>query len=434
MTPVPHAFLRPLLAHPVAVFGAGVSGAGVGELLAALRATSVLYDRHGGAARPDFTAAEAQRHALVIFSPGFPPAHPWLAAARAAGATCLGELDFASLFWRGRIVAVTGTNGKTTLTEFLTHALRAVGESACAAGNIGFPLSCAALHHNGERATAVCEVSSFQAETFAHFHADAALWTNFAEDHLERHDGLAAYFDAKLRLLGRTPPAGCRVGSSVTAWAGRLGRPLPDGSAVVTEGLAPDPRLAGTVFAEYPQRENFALAQAWWRLTPHAPEALYAAARTFRLGRHRLARVAEIDGVTWWNDSKATNFHAVLGALGRFDRPVVLIAGGRAKGGDIPGFVATLRGRVAHLLLLGETAAALGAAARASGIPATDCGRSLAAAVDAAARLARPGDHVLLSPAFASFDMFRSYEDRGDQFEALVRERAARPASVSISP
>ena len=430
---VPPDFLRPLLERPVAVFGAGVSGRGARELLTALGAAVVVYDRQGGGERPDFAAADAARHRLVVYSPGFAPAHPWLEAARAGGCACLGELDFAALFWRGRLVAVTGTNGKTTLTEFLTHAFRAAGERAVAVGNVGHAFSQATRLAHGADALAVCEVSSFQAETLEHLRPAATLWTNFAEDHLDRHGTMAAYFDAKHRLLPRTPAGRSWVGSSVTAWAQRLARRLPAAAGVTTDGLPPEPRLAGTVFAEYPQRENFALAAALWDTTPHASAVLFAAARTFRLGRHRLARVAEIAGVTYWNDSKATNFHAVHGALARFDRPVLLIAGGRAKGGDLPGFAASLRGRVAHLFLIGETAAELAAGAAAAGVPHTQCGASLPAAVAQATRLARPGDHVLLSPAFASFDMFRNYEDRGDQFEALVRAAAGAPSPVTSS-
>jgi UDP-N-acetylmuramoylalanine--D-glutamate ligase len=128
--------------------------------------------------------------------------------------------------------------------------------------------------------------------------------------------------------------------------------------------------------------------------------------------------------VRYWNDSKATNFHAVHGALARFDRPVFLIAGGRAKGGDIAGFAASLSGRVARLLLIGETAHELAVGAATAGVPHSFCA-SLEEAVETASRLAHPGDNVLLSPAFASFDMFRNYQDRGDRFEAAVQHLAA---------
>jgi UDP-N-acetylmuramoylalanine--D-glutamate ligase len=412
--------LRPLLARPVAILGGGVSGHGVRALLEAVGAGSATYDARGR----EFTAAAAGRHGLAVFSPGFPPDHPWLERARAAGAECLGELDFASLFWRGRILAVTGTNGKTTLTEFLAHALRTAGRDAYAAGNIGHAFSLLAAETAGgaTETMAVCEVSSFQAETLRHFRADVALWTNFAEDHLERHGSLEAYFQAKAMVAARAGKV--LIGSSVDAFL--QGSSLRDLYArfvrVPTEAQPADRRLAGTVFAEYPQRENFLLAAAWWRLAGLDPAALAAAARSFRLGRHRLGRVAEIDGVTYWNDSKATNFHAVEAALARCAGPVLLIAGGKSKGGDLAAFVRRIAPRVRRAFLIGETSAALAEACGHVGVPHAVCA-SLGEAVRAAAEAAGPGDQVLLSPGFASFDQFRGYEDRGDQFEQLVRER-----------
>jgi UDP-N-acetylmuramoylalanine--D-glutamate ligase len=423
---VPPIFLTPLLARPVAVFGAGASGRAVVALLAKLGVPGVLYDEQPGDGVMTRYGETAQRtHELVVFSPGFRPEHPWLTAAHAAGVTCLGELDFASLFWRGQVLAITGTNGKTTLTEFLTHALRHIGREVHATGNIGFPFSrlVAELDGGHDETVAVCEVSSFQAETLQFFAADAVLWINFAEDHLERHPGLPAYFAAKRVLLTRAVGEAMFAGASVQRTARELGYALPPSAAVASENLPSDPRLTGTVFAEYPQRENFALALAWWRHADLREADLVAAAGTFRLGRHRLSQVAVIGSVTYWNDSKATNFHAVEAALARFAAPVLLIAGGKAKGGDLAAFVHRIAPRVKHALLIGETRSTLAASCTALGVAHTVCA-SLEEAVQAAARLAAPGDHVLLSPGFASFDMFRGYDHRGDVFEQLVNHLA----------
>lgn len=429
-------FLLPHLTRPVAVFGAGVSGGGVAGLLAALGVAAETYDARGAV----FTAAAAPRHRLVVFSPGFAPDHPWLGLAREAGAECLGELDFASLFWRGRVVAVTGTNGKTTLTEFLVHALTGGGVEAHAVGNIGRPFSALVTATSGgsKAAVAVCEVSSFQAETLRHFRAGATLWTNFAEDHIDRHAALEGYFAAKWNLVARTLPPGAGaftlpgaspprkpaatvfVGASVPSVARRFGRSLAAVRGVETAGQPPDPLLAPTVFARYPQRENFILAAAWWREAGGAPEALYAAARTYPGSPHRLRRVLELDDVTYWNDSKATNFHAVEAALAGFSAPVVWIGGGKSKGGDVAGFMHRIAPRVRHALLLGETGAELAAACADVPLAHTVCA-TLAEAVQRAADFAAPGGQVVLSPGFASFDLFRSYEDRGCQFETLVR-------------
>jgi len=413
--------LNSLLGYPVAVLGGGVSGRAVLALLEKIEAQGTLFDEKQEGAHKDFTPVDASAHRLVVFSPGFRPDHRWLVTARVSGCVCLGELDFAALFWRGTVIAITGTNGKTTLTEFLTHALHAVKRDAHATGNVGYPFSQLVVDEFGGvfDDVAVCEVSSFQSETFVHFRADAALWTNFAEDHLERHPGLRGYFEAKWRLLDRTVGGVVLVGSSVHKYALEVGRVLPAEACVATEDQAADVLLSGTIFEHYPQRENFILAAAWWRHAGLAETALYAAAHTFKLGRHRLARVAQKRGVNFWNDSKATNFHAVEAALAGFAAPVLLILGGRAKGGDIGAFVGRIAPRLKHTFIIGETQHTLAEACAARHVPHTLCA-TLAEAVQKAAAHAVENDHVLLSPGFASFDMFKSYEDRGDQFEQLV--------------
>ncbi len=412
--------LIPHLSRPVAILGAGASGRGAQALAGAMGADCVTYDETG----VRFTAAAASGHSLVVFSPGFRPDHPWLAAAAASGCLCLGELDFASLAWRGRVLAVTGTNGKTTLTEFLVHALSSAGMTAVATGNIGRAFSQVTAERDGGApgTVAVCEVSSFQAETLSHLRPEAVLWTNFAEDHLERHPGMEAYFRAKCRLAERA--ARVFAGSSVRSFAAGFAPGVLRGADWVESERQPaDPGLAGTVFADYPQYENFLVAAAWWRSAGLDAAALRAAARSFRLGRHRLARVATIDGVAYWNDSKATNFHSVEAALGRFAEPVVLIAGGRAKGCDCAGFVRRIAPRVAFCCLIGETAGELAGHCEAAGVAHARCA-TLDEAIDRAAVAAPRGGNVLLSPGFASFDQFRGYEDRGDQFEKALQSRA----------
>lgn len=420
-------FIDPLLAHPVAIFGGGVSGRAVASLVAKLGGRSVIFDQKGGdGALTEFRGAAATAHHLVVYSPGFPPTHPWISEARAAGAICLAELDFASLFWRGALVAITGTNGKTTLTEFLTHALRSVGRDAYATGNIGFSFSQLVTERDGGApdSIAVCEVSSFQAETLRHFRADAALWTNFAEDHLERHGTMEEYFLSKWRLFERTVGGHVFAGTSVQTHAEKFGQTLPAESLVATEAQAGDVLLRGTVFAHYPQRENFLIAAAWWRSYGLRETALYAAAQSFSLGEHRLAGVAVRDGVTWWNDSKATNFHAVEAAVAGFGAPVILIAGGKSKGGDVAAFVRRLAPQVKHVFLIGETRNVLATFAGANGLSHTVCG-DLNEAVRRAASTAIAGDNILLSPGFSSFDQFKNYEDRGRQFVALVNSVGA---------
>src|SRR5690606_30377756 len=168
-------------------------------------------------------------------------------------------------------------------------------------------------------------------------------------------------------------------------------------------------------------RENFLLARAWWRRRGGSDDTLVAAAQSFAVGPHRLARAGEVRGVTFWNDSKATNFHATEAALASFDQPVLWIGGGRSKGGDVAAFVTRLAPRVRHAWLIGETRPNLAGALRDQAVPFTLC-ESLRAAVHAAFASASAGDHIVLSPGFASFDMFNGYDDRGRQFEAIVTE------------
>ena len=421
MLPSPPDEIAVLLQRPVAVFGAGISGQGVLALLAGIGGVGRLYDSAATDAENQFDPEHARRHGLVVFSPGFTPEHLWLATARAAGCVCLGELDFASLFWRGQLIAVTGTNGKTTLTEFLTHALILAGRHAHMTGNIGYPFSRFVVEQSGRVEYAVCEVSSFQAETLRHFRPNVTFWTNFAEDHLERHAGMAAYFAAKARLLELTPPGPVFAGSSVPAFAAQLGQPLIGAALVATTGQAAAPRLTGTVFGTYPQLENFLLAAAWWRQAGLPEAKLFEAARSFRLGEHRLARVGERKGVTFWNDSKATNFHAAEAALATFTGPVHWIGGGKSKGGDLAGFVRRIADHVHHAYLIGETQPALAGYCLEAKVPMTPCG-SLEEAVQTAFAKATVGEHILLSPGFASFDMFRGYDDRGRQFESIVEK------------
>lgn len=437
---IPHVpdWLMHLLRRPVAIFGAGVSGRAAAGLVARLGGIAVIYDRTAGAdVAGNFDADAASRHSLVVLSPGFAPTHEWVQAARSAGCEVLGELDFGALAWPGEIIAITGTNGKTTLTEFLTHALKLAGRDAQAAGNIGQAFCAAALAGARAESIAICEVSSFQAETLRFFRASATLWSNFAEDHLERHGALENYFRAKFNLVKHTRSAAVFYGPSVLEQARALGLELPISGSVPFASEPVDARLAATIFGRLPQRENFLLARALWRHLGLPDAQLIAAAQSFKVGPHRLARVAEIRGVTFWNDSKATNFHAVEAALASFAAPVLWVGGGRSKGGDLAAFAARIAPRVGQAFLIGETGEALARHLREQAVPFVICG-SLHDAVVQAFQAAVSGDHVLLSPAFASFDMFTGYDDRGRRFEAIVadlaRASALRPASFSSSP
>jgi UDP-N-acetylmuramoylalanine--D-glutamate ligase len=421
-----------LTRRPVAVLGYGVSGQAATGLLQQCGCAVEAYDEKATpGVRGAFGAPEAKRHDLVVYSPGFRQDHPWLQAARAAGCQCLGELDFASLFWKGTLIAVTGTNGKTTLTEFLATALRRQGLSAVPAGNIGHPLSRLDDLDSTHDRVAVCEVSSFQAENLQYLRPHALLWTNFDEDHLDRYADLREYFAAKWNLVERLAEPKLIVGESVVQAAATFGCKLPSFAVVVRRDGARHLVPGGSVFASYPQSENYLVARAYWDLAGFPLAILEETAQSFSTRRHRLTPVTDWEGVTYWNDSKGTNFHATLAALETFSGPVVWIGGGKSKGGDIEGFASRAAGRVREAFLIGETAGVLAAGLHARGIPATVC-ESLREAVQMAhdaGRHSAPAQ-VLFSPGFSSFDMFHDYAERGLAFEQAVLGLKAAPSGV----
>jgi UDP-N-acetylmuramoylalanine--D-glutamate ligase len=273
----------------------------------------------------------------------------------------------------------------------------------------------------GPESIAVCELSSFQTEGLKYFEAEVSIWSNFAEDHLERHETMEAYFHAKYNLVRRTMNSLVFHGSSVSDFAGKFGLELPAACEVSLEELGPDKRVAGTVFGKGPQRENFLLVLALWRQLGLPEKKLVEAAKSFELLAHRLAHVGDVRGVGFWDDSKATNFHAALAAAASFEQPVVWIGGGKAKGGDISGFVARLAPLVRKAYVIGETREELAKHLHEQATPVKMCDTlrdALALALEGSA----PGDVVLLSPGFSSFDMFDGYADRGRQFTAHVNE------------
>lgn len=418
------------LDRPVAVWGYGCSGIGAAGLLAAKGVTAVVYDaKVPEADRSHFGPAEAGEHDLVVYSPGFAPDHPWFAAASAAGCECLGEIDFASLFWDGPVIAITGTNGKTTLTELLTCALGHAGYPAVATGNIGAAFSRMASCIRNMDTYAVCEVSSFQAESLRLLSPDWTLWTNFAEDHLERHGSMRAYFEAKRNLVGRTPPGHSLFGPAVLAYSDAHDHDLDPAGLAVRLPESYEASVAGTPFATDPQRENLVLAVALWRRLGLGDEILQESLQPFRVGDHRLRRIATVAGVEYWNDSKATNFHACESALTRFDRPVVWIGGGKSKGGNLETFADRLSPRVRQAVLLGETGPVMSRLLTERGISARVV-TGLDDAVRTAMAMAVPGDRVVLSPAFSSLDMYGGYDDRGHAFTEAVRTLSAQPTSI----
>lgn len=420
---IPHS-LTGLLDKPVAVLGAGVSGRAVEALLACCGCGSVLYDEGGKGNHLEFGETDARAHRLAVFSPGFAPDHPWLKAAQVAGCRVMGELEFASRFWKGKLLAITGTNGKTTLTEFLTEALNIHGRQAIAAGNVGLPLSTVAAADHDAETIAVCEISSFQAESLENFRADGVIWISFSETHMDRHGDMRNYFGAKWKLVERLRAPKLFVSTQVAVAAAQFDNQLPEWTVV-----SPKPPLVDMpeTSAFWPKRQwqNLVLALAWWRSEGLPEEAALEVAARFPGRKHRMERLEEIDRVTFWDDSKATNFEACAGALENFSEPVIWIGGGRDRGGDVSQLAEVLAGRARQVFTIGETGREIIEETARRSIAGRHCA-SLEEAVQAAHAVALPGEQVLFSPGFSSHDMFRDYNQRGDVYKRAVLDLKAR--------
>jgi UDP-N-acetylmuramoylalanine--D-glutamate ligase len=376
---------------------------------------------------------------LILPSPGVPPELPWLDAARRQGLPVWGELELASHFLTRPVIAVSGTNGKTTTTTLVGEFLTASGIKALVGGNIGTPLV-SLLSRQHEADCLVIEISSFQLDTAPHFHPQSAALLNITPDHLDRYPNYAAYASSKanlFRAMNAKEP-------KVLNYDDPLVRPLSQGrgkvfyfsasellpsGAWLAEGVI-KVRLSPEAEAEFPQDEirlqgahNLENIMAALLLSLGAgatPAACREVLAAFAGLPHRLEYVATIDGVDYYDDSKGTNVGAVARSLASFDRPVVLIAGGRDKDSDFSLLNEFIRERVKALVLLGETKDHL---ARVwEGLAPAHLAADLTDAVKRAADLARPGEVVLLSPACASFDMFRDYAHRGETFQKAVKE------------
>ncbi len=365
---------------------------------------------------------------VVVPSPGVPLAHPVFGLASARGVPVRGEVELAFRWTDLPLVAVTGTNGKTTVTALIAEMLIASEVRAVAGGNIGVPLS-DAVRRDVE--VVVAEVSSFQLWCTDTFRPKVGVWLNVAEDHLDWHGGVDAYAAAKARIWAQQKRGDLAVANADDPVVARHAAGAP--AAVETFGLEQpaDWRVADGVLVGPPgeilpaselrrslphDRANALAASAAAMAAGGTLAGVRAALRRFDSLPHRLALVAEAGGIRWFDDSKATNPHAVLAAVSAFES-AVLIAGGRNKGLDLT-LLARSAGTVHAVVAIGEAAAEVEVAFT-DLRPVTRAG-SMADAVAAAAAVARPGDAVLLSPGCASFDMYGSYAERGDDFARCV--------------
>jgi UDP-N-acetylmuramoylalanine--D-glutamate ligase len=360
----------------------------------------------------------------VYASPGVPWDDPVLEAARRRGLPVSSEMDLFFRLCPAPIVGITGTNGKTTTTAMVGTVLARGDRPVMVGGNIGETVL-DRLPEITERHWVVLELSSFQLESIERPRPRIGVVLNVTPDHLDRHGSMEAYVEAKARIVAFQEP---------DDWA------VLNGRDAVCRGLAERTRARVVWFDRHQPAppspvpgahnlENARAAAAVGRLAGLADAEIEAALAGFSGVEHRLELVGEWGGVAWYNDSKATNPDAGLVALSAFEgQPLVLIAGGRGSGFDLEPWLAEVRARTLAVVLIGESAGLL--AERLAGHPVRRAA-SMEEAVAAAAELAPPGGVVLLSPGYKSYDMFRSYEDRGRRFKAAVRERLARAGRES---
>jgi len=373
---------------------------------------------------------------LVVPSPGVPCTAPLLVAAQQRRIPVWSEIELAFRFLRAPVLAVTGTNGKSTTTTLLGELLREHGQRVFVGGNLGTPLLDAVSE---DAAAVIAEVSSFQLEWVEQFRPRIGLWLNLTEDHLDRHETLDAYGAAKRAMFVRQAPTDWMIVNRhdpavqrfTHGLPGRLfsfgWEPVPDGvwiegekKALIVNIAGQETRisLAGLRLYGRHNLENVMAAVAAATLWGVPSEVVERVLARFTGLRHRLELVATKQGVSYFDDSKGTNVGAVVQSLASFTGPVILLAGGVDKGGDYAPLRHLVQNTVKKLILFGAAkdiiADALGSATD------TLIVETLAEAVDAAARAAGAGDTVLLSPACASFDQFRNYAHRGEVFRAAV--------------
>ena len=430
----------------VAVLGAGLSGSAAALLLASEGARVTLLD----SATEDnllkstldnlrahsvhvICGSEANQHSItydwMVLSPGIDPVSRLARNFSSRGIDTISELE---LGWRScglPVIAVTGTNGKTTTTELLAQMLNACGQRTIACGNIGKPLSEVAREQQMLDVLTV-EVSSFQLEAIRTFRPSISLWLNFAPDHLDRYRSVAEYRAAKLRIFENQTEQDVAIVNAAealptiqprritfSAYSNRADFRLSDGAIVY--GNQPVLRLAGTKLRGLHNIENMMATLAVGVARGLSFPQMVPTMQDYEPRPHRCEFVRELDGVEYVNDSKATNLDAVEKALAAQTKPVVLIAGGKDKGFTFDPLHSLVKEKVKSAVLIGEMAESISLSW--DGAVKSQIATSLADAVERARSLASAGDVVLFSPGTSSFDMFKSYADRGDQFRKLVQ-------------
>ncbi|HSZ27069.1 MAG TPA: UDP-N-acetylmuramoyl-L-alanine--D-glutamate ligase [Chthoniobacterales bacterium] len=429
-----------------AVLGLGTSGEAAARLLQQRGASVTVFD----SGKPDaqkirtlqdlgisIITGEAADMAkadydLTILSPGIDPVVPLIQNFRRQGAALVGELELAFRFCERPVIAITGTNGKTTTTQLIESMLNSAGYRTVACGNIGMPFA-EAVQRQGEFDFFTVEVSSFQLETISTFRPEVALWLNLTPDHLDRYPNMAEYRTAKLRIFENQRSSDYAVTNYSDDLPGLVARQITfsaysEGADFILQGETicfrgePILEMKETQLSGFHNAENL-MAALGAAHAIHIPwEKAKSGLTNYRLLPHRCERVGEIDGVIYINDSKATNLDALVKALESQPQPVVLIAGGKDKGFAFDAIAGLVHEKVKYAVLIGEMADRIYQGW--SKVVPSSCAQTLPAAVDQARQHSIPGGVVLFSPGTSSFDMFKNYADRGNQFREIIQELA----------
>ncbi|MBF0491921.1 MAG: UDP-N-acetylmuramoyl-L-alanine--D-glutamate ligase [Deltaproteobacteria bacterium] len=374
---------------------------------------------------------------LIITSPGVPLFHPLLSEAKERKIPITGELEFASHFTSAPVIAVTGTNGKSTTTELVGAMLKNAGKQVMVGGNLGEPWL-SLIQKNDQPDFFVLEVSSFQLETVEHFHAHIAALLNITDDHFERHQHMRGYIDAKARICLNQNETDFFVYNSGDIHVLEMlesvqAKTIPFSSTQKVEGVYWKSEsvicsrergsyydLSKATLEGLHNIENMMAAIAMAELAGVPASLIQKTLENFKALPHRLEWVREVQGVNYYDDSKGTNVGAVAMSVASFDKPVILILGGKDKGGDYGILKGLLRNKVKALVLIGEAKEIIRACFEGL-LPILDA-TSMEDAVYTCSSLAAKDDVVLLSPACSSFDMFKDYKHRGDEFQKWVKK------------
>ncbi len=414
----------------------------IGDAIVQLRAAGVNLEL-GGHREDTFL-----RQDLIVPSPGVPADAPLLRAARAKGVTIWSEIELAGRFMNGRLIGITGSNGKTTTTSLIEHILKNAGFPTILAGNIGTPLISRIEQTNDDTAT-VAELSSFQLELIETFRPNISVFLNLTPDHLDRHHTFEEYGAAKARIFRNQKEADSAVlnaddpASTPYAptrpqvyWFSRKQR-VAQGAFVRDNQIVfrqNGEEMAVLKLQEIPlvgahNVENVLAAVTTTRIAGANPAAIAKGVRSFAGVEHRLEFVAEVGGVRYFNDSKATNVDATLKALDAFPGRILIILGGKDKGSDYTVLRKPLREKAILALLIGAAADKI--EKQIEGSVAIEGAGTIERAVEIASHAARPGDVMLLAPACASFDQFQNFEHRGRVFKDLVHQLERQAASTT---